>query len=172
MMGSWGARLVVQLLYAPPAFRRPDRQGDSARSFWFFQAKAASALFFSLPALVASVNPDSNLSSVELAACGLWIIGFALETTADRQLLRFTSNPANAGLVCRTGLWRYSRNATAVFEEIIWIAYALFAFASPWGSTAFACPAVMAYRLATARRSTSIGSRKESSDLSRSGCLP
>jgi steroid 5-alpha reductase family enzyme len=154
MMGSWGARLVVQLLYAPPVFREPDRQRDNAPSFWFLQAKAASALFFSLPALLASVNPDPNLASVELAACGLWIVGFAGETTADRQLLRFTSNPANAGLACRAGLWRYSRNATAVFEEIIWIAYALFAFASPWGSIAFACPAVMAYRLVTRKRST------------------
>jgi steroid 5-alpha reductase family enzyme len=75
--------------------------------------------------------------------------GFAGETTADRQLLRFASNPANLGLVCRAGLWRYSNNATAVFEGIIWTAYALFALASPLGLIAFACPAVMVYGLAT-----------------------
>jgi steroid 5-alpha reductase family enzyme len=147
MMGSWGARLMVQRLYAPRLLSETDR----ARSFWFFQAKGASALFFSLPAVVVSVNPDPNLSSVELAACGLWIVGFAGETTADRQLLRFTSNPANAGLVCRAGLWRLLRNATDVFEGMIWVAYALFAFASPWGWIAFACPAVMAYRLGMCR---------------------
>ena len=146
MMGSWGARLVVQRLYAPRPFGIPERadgaQTEPVPSFRAFQATAASASFFSLPALVASVNPDPNLSSLELAACGLWMAGFAGETTADRQFLRFTSNPANLGLVCRAGLWRYSHNATAVFEGIIWTAYALFAFASPLGLIAFACPAV------------------------------
>jgi steroid 5-alpha reductase family enzyme len=155
MMGSWGARLVVQRLYAPRPFGIPDG-ADGAHteplpSFRAFQATAASALFFSLPALIASVNPEPTLSSLELAACGLWIVGFAGETTADRQLLRFAVNPANYGRICRAGLWRYSNNATAVFEGIIWTAYALFAFASPFGLIAFACPAVMAYKLATRR---------------------
>jgi steroid 5-alpha reductase family enzyme len=153
MMGSWGARLVVQRLYAPRRFGIPDDAGgvpiEPPPSFQACQLTAASAFFFSLPALIASVNPDPNLSSLELAACGLWMAGFAGETTADRQLLRFTSTPANLGLVCGAGLWRYSHNATAVFEGIIWTAYALFAFASPLGLIAFACPAVMVYGLAT-----------------------
>ena len=158
MMGSWGARLVVQLLYAPRVFRRRGghdegtaNEPDAARSFWFFQAKAVSAFFFSVPALIASVNPNPNLSSVELVASGLWIVGFAGETTADRQLLRFISNSKNTGLACRVGLWRYSRSATAVFEATIWVAYALFAFASPRGSIALGCPAVMVYWLVTSR---------------------
>jgi steroid 5-alpha reductase family enzyme len=159
MMGSWGARLVVQRLYAPRPFGIPDRtagaQTEPLPSFQAFQATAASASFFSLPALIASVNPDPNLSSLELAACGLWMVGFAGETTADRQLLRFTSNPANLGNACRAGLWRYSNNATAVCEGIIWTAYALFAFASPLGVIAFACAAVMVYGLATRRASAS-----------------
>ena len=155
MMGSWGASLVVQRLYAPRPFGTPDpadgAQTELLPSLQAFQATAASAAFFSLPALVASVNPDPNLSNLELAACGLWMVGFAGETTADRQLLRFNSNPANIGLACRAGLWRYSNYATAVFEGIIWMAYALFAFASPLGLIAFACPAVMVYGLATRR---------------------
>jgi steroid 5-alpha reductase family enzyme len=131
MMGSWGARHVVHLLYAPH-LSRSERRTGAALSFWFLQARGASALLFSLPALIASVNPDPNLSGVELAGCGLWLLGFTGETTADRQLLRFTSNPANAGLTCRCGLWRYSAHWTAIFEGMIWVAYALFALASPW----------------------------------------
>jgi steroid 5-alpha reductase family enzyme len=156
MMGSWGARLVVQRLYAPRPIGIPERAGDAQTEplppFQAFQATAASAFFFSLPALIASVNPDPNLSSLELAACGLWMIGFAGEATADRQLLRFIANPANRGLVCHIGVWRYSHHAASIFEGIIWTAYALFAFASPLGLIAFACPAVMVYSLATARR--------------------
>jgi steroid 5-alpha reductase family enzyme len=155
MMGSWGARLVVQRLYAPDPYGVAhgwfDAQTDPPPSFWAFQATAASAVFFSLPALLVSVNPDPTLSSLELAACGLWVAGFAGETTADRQRLRFTANPANLGVVCRSGVWRYSRHASAIFEGIIWTAYALFAFASPLGLMAVACPAVMVYGLISRR---------------------
>ena len=86
----------------------------------------------SLPALLASLNRDPSLSVVELAACGLWVVGFAGETTADRQRLRFTSNPANDGLRCQTGLWQYSRNADRLFELLIWVAYAIFGLTALW----------------------------------------
>lgn len=149
MMGSWGARLTVQMLYTRlvrrPESGRPEGlhyDGDETgrpEGLRYFML-AASAVFFSLPALIASRNPDPNLSVTEFAACGLWILAFAGETTADRQLLRFSAKPENAGLACRTGLWRYSRHAHALFEGLIWIAFALFASASPWGWIAFACP--------------------------------
>jgi steroid 5-alpha reductase family enzyme len=143
MMGSWGARLVVYRLYAPA-----DGARERRHSFGSFQALAASAVFFSLPALLASINPAPTLSIADLVAGGLWVVGFAGETTADRQLLRFRSNPANAGLVCRTGFRRYTRHADAIFEGMIWLAFALIAGGSPewpWGWAAFACPAAMAW---------------------------
>ena len=63
---------------------------------------------------------------MELAACGLWVVGFAGETTADRQRLRFTTNPANRGLQCRTGLWRYGRRPDRLFEAMMWAAFTIF----------------------------------------------
>jgi steroid 5-alpha reductase family enzyme len=147
MMGSWGARLVVHLLYVP-ANAAPERK----HSFWSLQALAASAVFFSLPALLASINPAPTLSIADLVAGGIWVVGFAGETTADRQLLRFRSNAANAGLVCRTGLWRYTPHAHAIFEGVIWLAFALIAGGSPewpWGWAAFACPVAMLWTLGT-----------------------
>jgi steroid 5-alpha reductase family enzyme len=148
MMGSWAARLTVQRLYVRARHDHgnpEDPRGDSpSQTFWSLQAHAASAVFFSLPALFSSMNPDPAFSSVELVACGIWMVGFAGETTADRQLLRFTSNDANTGSRCRAGLWRYSRRANEIFEGLIWVACALFASASPWGWLAFACPAAMA----------------------------
>ena len=128
MMGSWGARLAVQEIYTRAA--HPADGTGLARPFWFFQALAAAALMASLPALLASLNPQRNLSVVELVACGLWVVGFAGETTADRQRLCFTTNPANAGLRCRTGLWRYARRPDRLFEGIIWIAFAIFGLTS------------------------------------------
>jgi steroid 5-alpha reductase family enzyme len=124
MMGSWGARLAVQEIYTRAA--QPTGNIQLARPFWFFQALAAAALMASLPALLASLNPQRYLSVVELVACGLWVVGFAGETTADRQRLRFNTNPANMGLRCRTGLWRYARRPDRLFEGIIWTAFAIF----------------------------------------------
>lgn len=138
MMGSWGARLTVQTLYT--------RRSDLLFLTSYFRL-LASVLFFSLPAWFASRNPEPSLAAVEIGASALWVIAFAVETTADRQLLRFTSKPENAGLTCRSGMWRVMPQAHAGGEALIWTAFALFASGSPWGWTVFACPAAMLYLL-------------------------
>lgn len=140
MMGSWGLRLMVNLLYVHVLGRQEDerygalraRWGEraNARFFWIFQALAVLATVGSLPALIVSMNADQDFSSVELVAAGLWIVAFAGETTADRQFLHFTSNPVHAGQTCRKGLWRYSRHPDYWFDGLAWVAYALFALAS------------------------------------------
>ena len=166
MMGSWGARLTVYLLY-DRVFGRPEdgrytdlrrRLGARAHAwfFWFFQAHAAMAVFFSLPALLAATNPNPEFAPIELAAVGLWIVAFSGETTADRQLLAFRSNPENGGRTCRAGLWRFSRHPNYFFEWLMWVACALFAVASPWGWIALACPLVMLYLLFTVAGVTGI----------------
>ena len=156
MMGSWGARLTVYLLYdrvlgKPEDGRyleiRTTRNQPDTWFFRFFQAQAAAAVFFSTPALFAVINPAPDFAPIELTAAGLWIVGFAGETTADRQLLHFRMDPDHQGLTCQTGLWRYSRHRNYFFEWIMWIAYALFASASPWGWLTAACPVVMLYLL-------------------------
>ena len=123
MLGSWGARLTVQGIYTR-ASQRDHSEGSGA--FWRFQALAAAALIASMPALLASLNRDPTLSSAELAGCAIWIVGFAGETTADRQRVRFAANPDNIGRPCRIGLWRYSTYAHGIFESLIWVAYAIF----------------------------------------------
>lgn len=153
MMGSWGLRLMVYLLYDRVFGRREDGRyaalraewGERAhvRFFWFFQAHALLAVVFSLPAFLASKNGDPEFSLVEIVAAGLWIVAFSGETTADRQLLHFKSEPANDRRTCQAGLWRCSRHPNYFFEWLMWVAYALFAFASPWGTIALVCPATM-----------------------------
>ena len=142
MMGSWGARLTLQALYAD-ASDRPLLYSFPRLSSYV--RLLAAALFFSLPALIAATNPDPTLSSVEIAASALWVIAFAGETTADRQLLRFAAKPEHAGLVCRSGLWRFLPRAHAVCEGLISMAFALFASGSPRGWIAFACPVAILY---------------------------
>jgi steroid 5-alpha reductase family enzyme len=137
MMGSWGARLTLQALYT-----RTSEPSELPFLTSYFRLVTAT-LFFSVPALVAARNTNPSLTPVEIAASVLWMMAFAGETTADRQLLRFTAKPENAGLVCRSGIWRVLPHAHAVFELLIWTSFALFAFASPWGWIAFACPVAL-----------------------------
>jgi steroid 5-alpha reductase family enzyme len=145
MMGSWGARLAIQSLYTP-GHRALRDDADAVRG-WSYVTLLVSAAFFSLPALISCINPEPGLSPIELGACVLWLVGFAGETTADRQLLRFASNPDHAGLVCRSGVWRIVPDAHAAFETLTWTAFGVFALGSPWGWIALACPAAMAFSL-------------------------
>jgi steroid 5-alpha reductase family enzyme len=157
MLGSWGARLTVMLLY-DRVFGRPEdgryanlrqRKGAGANAwfFWFFQTHAVAAIFFSMPALFAVLNPSDEFSPLELVAAALWVVGFAGESTADRQLLYFKLNPENRGKTCQAGLWRYSRHPNYFFEWVMWVAYALFAIAAPLGWMALVCPIVMLWLL-------------------------
>jgi steroid 5-alpha reductase family enzyme len=157
MVAVWGMRLGVYLLRDRVLGRPEDgRYADlRAKGSWaaalaffpFFQAQALLAVFFALPVLVAAFNPAARLSWLELAACGLWAVALAGEAAADRQLERFKARPATRGRTCRDGLWRYSRHPNYFFEWLTWIAYSLFALASPWGTLALACPALMLYLL-------------------------
>src|SRR5262249_25723535 len=125
------------------------RHADGANRFffWFFQAQAAAAVLFTVPALAASVNGDPAFGRLEYAAMILWALAFAGETTADRQLLHFKADPAHKGRTCQVGLWRYSRHPNYFFEWLMWVAYGVFAAESPWGWVALVCPAVMMYLL-------------------------
>ena len=119
----------------------------NVRFFWFFHAQAWAALFFALPALIASANPEPHWQAVEVTALGVWLLAFLGETTADRQLVRFKADKSNRGRTCRVGLWQYSRHPNYFFEWLMWVAYALFALGSRWGATAITCPLVMLYLL-------------------------
>lgn len=57
------------------------------------------------------------------AAIGLsvWIIGFCIESVADRQLKEFIKIPANRMRVLDTGLWRYSRHPNYFGEVLLWL---------------------------------------------------
>jgi len=157
MMGSWGARLAVYLLYdrvfgktedeRHAERRRRQEYGDDSRLLRFLAAYSAIALFFSMPALFAAVNGDEAFSPLELAAAGLWLAAFSGEVSADRQLERFKTDSSSAGRVCDGGLWRYSRHPNYFFEWLMWVAYAAFAAGSRWGWLASACPAAMLYLL-------------------------
>ena len=157
MMAAWGTRLAWYLARDRIVGRPEDgryaelRERGSYAATWkffpFFQAQALIAVLLSFPAWVSAINPAPSFAAVEIVAVGVWLIALAGETIADRQLEHFKAQPGNRGKTCRIGLWRYSRHPNYFFEWLVWVAYALFALASPHGWMAVACPLLMLYLL-------------------------
>lgn len=113
----------------------------------FFEFQAALNAFLSLPLLLACLNPSTGWHPLEWLGAAISVTGLIGESTADAQLAAFKRHPANKGGVCAAGLWRYSRHPNYFFEWLIWVGYAIFALASPYGWLALAMPAVMLHFL-------------------------
>jgi steroid 5-alpha reductase family enzyme len=98
MLGSWGARRAIVLLYTQSSTDGPPL------SFWPFVWRALAAALLSSPALVVSMNAADGFSILELVAAAAWIVGFTGEAASDHHRIR-----------------RYA------FEGLVWLAYAVFA---------------------------------------------
>lgn len=150
----WGARLAIHLLIRNRG-RPEDGRYTQLRKDWapneqlglfkFFQFQAVAAVFFSIPFLLSSLNQRASLTSHEIAGFLLWAIALVGETVSDFQLERFKRSKGGISIVCQEGLWRYSRHPNYFFESLVWIALALFAWPSPAGFIALACPALIIY---------------------------
>lgn len=119
----------------------------NAKFFGFFQLQALLNVVLTLPLLIACLNPEPELHWLEAVGVAIWLVGLIGESIADGQLAAFKRGASNRGRVCDVGLWRYSRHPNYFFEWTIWIGYAVFALASPWGWVALAMPALMLHFL-------------------------
>ncbi len=115
--------------------------------FAFFQFQAVLNILLSIPLLVATANSSIRLSVLEYIGAFIWLIGLTGESIADQQLKSFKRNASNKGKVCDAGLWGWSRHPNYFFEWTIWIGYAAFAFASPYGWLALPLPLLMLHFL-------------------------
>ncbi|MDP3071185.1 MAG: DUF1295 domain-containing protein [Opitutaceae bacterium] len=117
------------------------------KMFGFFQLQALSVIALGVAFLCAAQNAAPALHPLETAGTALWLIAICGESLADAQLSAFKRNPANQGQVCAVGLWRLSRHPNYFFEWLIWVAYFVFALASPWGWLAIIGPAGILFLL-------------------------
>lgn len=117
------------------------------KMFGFFQLQAVSVVLLGLAFLLACLNPAPALRPLEIAGAALWLVAVSGEALADAQLGAFKRNPANQGRVCDAGLWRCSRHPNYFFEWLVWVAYFVFALASPWGWIAIIGPASILFLL-------------------------
>jgi steroid 5-alpha reductase family enzyme len=157
MAGFWGLRLAVYLLFARVAghpeegrylqLRKEWKNHLALRFLFFFEFQALLDVVLSLPFLLACLDTRAPLGVLEKSAAGLWLVSMIAEAVADQQLNAFKKKPENQGKTCRDGLWKYSRHPNYFFEWLIWVAYAVFALASPWGWVGLISPALILYFL-------------------------
>ncbi len=146
----WGLRLGLYLLWR---WRKdgPDRRyvvmiGKAATERGWSFAKASMLLVFAmqapvqfvvcLPAQLGQVTTTSTLGPLAWIGVGVAVIGIAFETVGDFQLARFRANPANAGEVLSTGLWRYTRHPNYFGDACVWWGLYLIAAETGWAGIA------------------------------------
>ncbi|WP_304167079.1 DUF1295 domain-containing protein [Phenylobacterium aquaticum] len=131
---AWGVRLGGYLLWR---WRQhgPDRRYSTmmaaaqAERGWGY-GQASLLLVFALqmplqfvvclPVQLGQVANAGALGPVGWAGVVLATLGLGFESLGDWQLVRFKADPANAGKVLNTGLWRYTRHPNYFGDACMW----------------------------------------------------
>jgi len=131
---------------------RFDRLKPSATRFfmsWTLQG------FWVLLTLSCALATITSVRSAPLGAIGgvgavIFVLGFVIEVTADRQKRRFRANPKNFGRFIPSGLWAWSRHPNYFGEIVLWSGIALIALPglSGWQHVTLISP-VFVYLLLT-----------------------
>ena len=131
------------------AFAREWGADSPRRMFVFLQNQGLGSIPLVFAIFVTARFPDQALRLQDYLGALILFVGIAGEAVADAQLKSFRDEPANNGLVCDAGLWRWSRHPNYFFEWFGWLAYPVIAIASgdplsyPWGFAALLAPAFM-----------------------------
>lgn len=126
----WAARLGSFL------FRRIRRDGGDGRFDWiktnflrFLMTWTLQGLWvlLTLAAALAVITAEDRADVDVFLVVGMviWVIGFAIEVTADRQKSAFRADPANEGRFITTGLWAWSRHPNYFGEITVWTGIAI-----------------------------------------------
>ena len=153
VVSVWSLRLTGHLLARGAATGAEEGRYVELRRKWAPYANRAFFIFFQAQALmvgvlsiaivpslcgVASRSPIFRVVGIALATAG--ILG---ESIADAQLVAFKRTPTNKGRVCDVGLWSVSRHPNYFFESLVWVGYATYATAFPYGALAWIAPALI-----------------------------
>ena len=132
MVVAWALRLGTFLFLR---IRRDGRDGrfdeiklDPLRFLMTWTLQGLWVLLTMAGALAIMTSIDRQpIGWVALLGIAVWIIGFAVEITADRQKSAFKRDPANAGRFITTGLWAWSRHPNYFGEIVLWVGMAILA---------------------------------------------
>lgn len=132
MVTAWALRLGTFLVRR---IRRDGRDGrfdeiklDPLRFLMAWTLQGLWVLLTMACALAIMTSIDRQpIEWVAILGIVVWLVGFAIEVTADKQKSAFKRDPANAGRFITTGLWAWSRHPNYFGEIVLWIGMAILA---------------------------------------------
>ncbi len=152
LTGVWGLRLGAHI------FSRNQGQGEDKRYAsllrrnrgnlavfvlrYIYWMQGRVMWFVSLP-VQAAMYEHAPVGRVAWLGAAVWAVGFGFEAVGDAQLRRFRADPANAGRVLDTGLWRYTRHPNYFGDAVAWFGLWLLACSHWLGLLLVACPVYM-----------------------------
>jgi steroid 5-alpha reductase family enzyme len=154
LTSAWGLRLCAYLSWRNWGKGEDPRYGKwrqaSGERFWLvslFKVFWLQAVFLWVIALVVMIPQmapqPTRLTAWDWLGAAVWLLGFAFESVADRQLQRFKDDPRNTGQVMDRGLWRYSRHPNYFGESLIWWGMFFIALAVPGGGWTLISPVII-----------------------------
>lgn len=136
----WGFRLAWHIYN-----RNKDKPEDSRYLEWrktwknfyvrsylqVFVLQGILLFLISLPVLFVNRSVSNSFGVLEIVGLFVWALGFYFETTGDKQLKDFITNPANKGKLMDQGLWQYSRHPNYFGEVTQWWGIFIIALSIP-----------------------------------------
>jgi steroid 5-alpha reductase family enzyme len=124
MVTLWGLRLAGYLFYRIIRIGRDKRFDGIRESFWkfagFWTAQTIVIFVVLLSTIIFLEQTDVEWKILSGLGLAVWIIGFAIETVADKQKFSFWNNPKNKNRWIDTGLWYHSRHPNYFGEILCW----------------------------------------------------
>jgi steroid 5-alpha reductase family enzyme len=134
MTCAWGFRLGIYLIRRWSAegedkryklILKKDREAGRFASaaltkVWLMQAALLFAVSSPAQVGILAAGDGNSLGPLAWAGIAVFAIGIFFEWVGDWQLSRFKADPANAGKVLDTGLWRYTRHPNYFGDFMAW----------------------------------------------------
>jgi len=126
----WGSRLAWHI-YSRIRNKTEDYRYMLWRKEWgrwlyirsYLQVYVLQGIFLFLivlPVLYINASRHVQFQITDIIGFAVWLIGFYFESTGDRQLKQFVSNPSNKGKIMDQGLWKYTRHPNYFGEVTQW----------------------------------------------------
>jgi len=125
MICAWafrlGSFLFLRVLRAGEDVRFKTVKHDPPKFLIWWTIQGVWVFVTLLPSLLLNLKRDSvPLGPRDYLGWGLWVAGFLVEVTADRQKTLFRADPDNAGRFITSGLWSISRHPNYFGEMVMW----------------------------------------------------
>ena len=139
LVAVWALRLSVYISWRnhgePEDYRYQEIRANNEPFFRYkslyivFVLQAVLAWVISMP-LAAAISGQSAIGFLDYAGIALFAVGLMFEALGDFQLSRFRRDPANAGKVLDTGLWRFTRHPNYFGNFTLWWGFYLVALSA------------------------------------------